>query len=311
MRKVLFMGNSEVSIPSLLKLSKLYEVEVVTGPDKKRGRGKKIRPTPVKQKALELGLKVYTPEKVSEGEFLDFIKRNPPDIAVVVAFGEILKEEFLKIPKYGVVNLHFSLLPKYRGAEPLRRAILNGDKVTGVTTMYINPLLDQGDILLQREIIIDDKDTYGTLSKKLAEEGAGLLIETLQLMKEGKIRPIPQGDSPSSYAKKFTKEEMRIPWGRESLYIKNLVRALSPSPGAYTFFRGKRIKIYEVEAIPYDGGTPGKIVKVEKDRLVVACGDGAISIKKIQPEGKRIMSIDEFVKGYKPNISEMFLDGGE
>ncbi len=311
MKKVLFMGNSEVSIPSLLELAKIYEVEVVTGPDKKRGRGKKLRPTPVKEKALELGLKVYTPERVSGGEFLDFIKRNPPDIAVVVAFGEILKEEFLRVPKYGVVNLHFSLLPKYRGAEPLRRAILNDEKITGITTMYINPLLDQGDILLQREIVIDEKDNYGTLSKKLAEEGAKLLVETLKLIEEGKIRPMPQGDTSSSYAKKFTKEEMRIPWTREALYIRNLVRALSPTPGAYTFFRGKRLKVYDVEIVADTDGNPGVIVDVRKDRLIVTCGDGAIAIKRLQPEGKKVMDVVEFIRGYKPEISEVFTDGGD
>ncbi len=309
--KVLFLGNSEVSIPSLELLASYHDVEVVTGPDKKRGRGKRLRPTPVKEKALELGLRVYTPEKVSTGKFLEFVKNNPPDIAVIVAFGEILKEEFLKIPKHGVVNLHFSLLPRYRGAEPLRRAILNGEKVTGITTMLINPLLDQGDILLQKEIEIKDDDDYGTLSKKLAEEGARLLIDTLKLIEEGRANPRPQGDEGANYAAKFTKEEMEIPWERKGVYVRNLVRALSPSPGAYTFFRGKRLKIYKVELIKGLKGIPGRIEEIGKEKMVVACGEDGISVKLLQPEGKRKMEIGEFIRGYKPQLHEVFGVGGE
>ncbi len=308
--KILFLGNSEVSIPALREIAKIHEVEVVTGPDKRRGRGKKIRPTKVKEEALNLGLKVHTPDKVSEGDFLEFVKKEPPDIVVVVAFGEILKEDFLKIPKYGVINIHFSLLPKYRGAEPLRRAILNGEKVTGVTIMKIDPELDRGDILLQKEIKIEESDDYGTLSEKLAKEGALLLKKALELIEVGKIDGTPQGDENSSYAKKFTKEEMEISWDKECSYIRNLVRALSPKPGAYTFFRGKRVKIYKVEPMSNMYSKPGRVEKVEKERLVVGCKNGALSIKSIQPEGKKVMDIAEFIRGYKPQVGEIFGKGG-
>ncbi len=309
--KVLFLANSEVAIPSLEYLSKIHDVEVVTGPDKKRGRGKKLRPTPVKEKALSLGLKVYTPHKVSEGEFLEFVRAHPPDIGVVVAFGEILKEEFINIPKYKMVNLHFSLLPKYRGAEPLRRAILNGEKETGVTTMYINPHLDQGDILLQRKTEISNEDDFGTLSERLSKMGAELLVETLALIEKGDITPIPQKDEGFEYAKKFTKEEMNIPWHKNSVYVRNLVRALSPSPGAYTFFRGKRVKIYKVDVKEYIEGNPGDILQVGKDELIVGCGEEGIVIRSLQPEGKKRMSVEEFIRGYKPRVSEQFTMGGD
>ena len=309
--KVLFLANSEVAIPSLEYLSKIHNVEVVTGPDKKRDRGKKLRPTPIKEKALSLGLKVYTPPRVSEGEFLEFVKAHPPDIGVVVAFGEILKEEFINIPKYKIVNLHFSLLPKYRGAEPLRRAILNGEKETGVTTMYINPRLDQGDILLQRRTEISDEDDFGTLSERVSKMGAELLVETLDLIEKGDITPIPQKDEGFEYARKFTKEEMNIPWHRDSVYVRNLVRALSPSPGAYTFFRGKRIKIFKVDLKNDIKEKPGYIVKMSKNELIVSCGEGGVSIKSLQPEGKKRISVEEFIRGYKPKVSEQFTMGGD
>ncbi|HID16625.1 MAG TPA: methionyl-tRNA formyltransferase [Candidatus Atribacteria bacterium] len=289
-------------------IAEKYPVKVVTGPDKKRDRGKKLRPSPVKEEALSLGLEVYTPDKVSEGEFLEIVRSNPPDIVVVVAFGEILKEEFINLPKYGVINLHFSLLPKYRGAEPVRRAILNGEKKTGVTTMYINPLLDQGDILLQREVDIREDDDYGTLSKRLSIIGRDLLLKTLELIESGKAVRKPQRDGESSYAKKFTKEELKIPWERDAVYVRNLIRALSPKPGAYTFFRGKRLKIFRGDIVEGLDILPGKIGKIEKDTLIVGCGNDALSIKSLQLEGKKVMSIDEFIRGYKPDISENFTE---
>lgn len=297
---VVFFGTPEFAVPTLNALIKNKEeiLLVVTQTDKPKGRGQKIQPSLVKKLALSYGLPLAQPEKLREESFLSKLRALNPEFIVVVAYGKILPKEILQIPKYGCINLHASLLPKYRGAAPIQWAIIKGEKITGVTTMLIDEGLDTGPIFLQRQLEILEEDDALTVSRKLAEMGAELVVETLIKIRRGEIQPKPQVGQPS-YAPLLKKEDGKINWNVSAKEIFNLIRGTYPWPCAYCFLKGERIKI--IKAQPLDGiAKPGLIVKA-KDELLVGTAEGLLKILLIQPEAKRVMTAKEFLLGRKIN----------
>jgi len=295
--RVVFFGTSEFAIPSLKGLiASGYELlSVVTQPDKRKGRGRQLSPPPVKKEAQIYGLTILQPESVKERGFIDSLRMLNPDMIIVVAYGQILPSEIIHMPRLGCINLHASLLPRYRGAAPVNWAIINGDKTTGITTMLMDEGMDTGPILLQREVEIRDDDTAGSLSERLAVEGVGLLIKTIDMLKGGDIKPIPQSDEPS-FAPPLKKSDALIDWSMPAMRLHNLIRGLAPSPGAYTFFEGKRLTI--IKTAPLEGrGEIGFIEEVTKDRLIAGTGSGLLSILVLKPEGRSVMDIKSFLQG--------------
>ncbi len=294
--RIIFFGTPDFALPSLDALLRAEEnvVAVVSQPDKRKGRKSTPSPTPVKELALRNGLSVLQPENIKSQIFIDELRELNPDLFVVVAYGKILPSELLKIPPLGCINLHASLLPKYRGAAPIQWAIINGEKTTGVTTMLMDEGMDTGDILLQEEMEITSDDTAETLSKKLAKSGASLLIKTIIKIKDGSITPILQTGTPS-YAPPLKKDDGKIIWTNTSQEIFNFVRGMYPWPGAYCYLEKKRIKIIRVKVIEGDG-KPGRIESAGKE-LIVGTGKGLISIIELQPEGKKPMTSNAFIQG--------------
>ena len=263
---VVFMGTPEFAVPTLEALVKEHNVSaVVTQPDKPKGRGKKMMFSAVKEKALEYGLTVYQPEKVKDSDFVQVLKELAPDIMVVVAFGQILSEEILNIPKYGCINVHGSLLPEYRGAAPIQWSIIHGREYGGVTTMYMAKGLDSGDMILKAQEKIRDDDTYGSLYDRLSVIGADLLIKTLRLIERGEAQRTPQNEAEATAAPMITREMERINWNDRADNIVNLIKGLNPQPVAHTLLKGEKLKIWfaEKEGNGYTG-TPGEIVDVRK-----------------------------------------------
>lgn len=298
---ILFMGTPDFAVPSLelIASSPLCNIlAVVSQPDKPKGRGRTLSPTPVKEVAERFSLPILQPERASDPTFIDTVKKLKPDLIIVVAYGQILKKELLDIPLKGCINLHGSLLPQYRGAAPIQRAVMNGDKVTGVTTMLLNEGMDEGDVLLKKEIRIEERDTAGTLFDRLKGVGAELLLETIRGLKDNSLEPIPQDSSLATYAPKISKEECKIDWSQDADKIRNLVRGLTPFPGAYTFLKGKRVIISAVEKIEGFKGKPGEIKAVGKDTLLVTTGSEPLAIKMVKPEGKREMTVSQFMAGH-------------
>lgn len=318
MLNVLFMGTPDFAMQSLDSLyTNGYNIlGVVTNIDKPKGRGMKLYPSPVKEYALEKDIKIFQPEKVKNNpEFIEQIKALNPDVICVVAYGKILPKEILDIPKYGCINVHGSLLPKYRGAAPIQWAVLNGDKKTGVTTMYMNEGMDTGDIILQKEVEIEDDETTGELWDELAEIGGDLLVETLKKIEEGTAPRIKQGND-FSMAPMLSKEISKIDWENKTAeQIKNLVRGLNPIMGAYTFLNNKKIKFWKVEIpenIGYDesniqilrNGTV--IISNSIDGLVIKTKKGLISVLEIQGENAKKMDIHSFLRGNHIEEFEIF-----
>ena len=305
--KVVFMGTPDFAVPSLKALKREgYEVPlVITQPDKPAGRGKRLRPPPVKVLAQELGLRVYQPEKVKENwELKGILEGIKPDLIVVAAYGKILPEWLLDLPKYGTINVHASLLPKYRGASPIQWAILNGEKETGITIMKVIPELDAGPILSQKKVKIEEEDNAKTLHDKLANLGAELLVETIPKFVFGEIEPVPQDEGRATYCPQIKKEMGRVNWQEGSREIFNKVRAFYPWPCAFTSFKGKGIKLLKVR--PVEGeGEPGEVIEV-KGGLKVATGEGALLIERLKPEGKKEISGEEFVRGYRVRVGDSF-----
>lgn len=297
------MGTPDFAVSTLENIIKHGHevVGVVTQPDKPKGRGKSMQFTPVKEKALEYNIPVYQPVRVkTDDEFKAELARLNPDVIVVVAFGQILPKDVLDLPKYGCINVHGSLLPKYRGAAPIQWAIIDGEEETGVTTMQMDIGCDTGDMLLKATTKITKEDTGGILFDRLAAMGADLLIETLKLAEEGKLQPQKQDDSQSNYAKMITKSLGEINFKDDAAYIERLVRGLNPWPSAYTHLGEKTLKVWSADVI--DGkeeGTPGEIVGVTKDSLIVQTGNGQLAIKELQLEGKKRMTVDAFLRGYQ------------
>ena len=297
---VVFMGTPEFAVPTLEALVKEHNVSaVVTQPDKPKGRGKKMMFSAVKEKALEYGLTVYQPEKVKDSDFVQVLKELAPDIMVVVAFGQILSEEILNIPKYGCINVHGSLLPEYRGAAPIQWSIIHGREYGGVTTMYMAKGLDSGDMILKAQEKIRDDDTYGSLYDRLSVIGADLLIKTLELIESGEAQRTPQNDAEATTAPMITREMERINWNDRADNIVNLIKGLNPQPVAHTLLKGEKLKIWfaEKEGNGYTG-TPGEIVDVRKKDFVVMTADGAVAVKEVQAQGGKKMTTDAYMRGH-------------
>ncbi|HIC95357.1 TPA: methionyl-tRNA formyltransferase [Candidatus Bipolaricaulota bacterium] len=303
--KLIFIGSGEIGVPTLRGLAKAHEIlAVFTRPDRPAGRGQKPRPTPIKETALELGLPLYQPESVNSPESLGLIRGLEPELIVVAAYGEILSKELLAIPGRGAINLHASLLPKYRGAAPIQWAIIRGEQETGITTFLMDEGMDTGEILLQRAIPIEEEDTAGSVHDKLAEVGMEVMLATLEGLERGTLKPRPQDHSQATYAPKIEKDLGRLDWSRPSREIFNLIRGLNPSPGAFTFFRGKRLKVHRSRVVegPYQG-RPGEVVGVDEG-FTVKTGDEALELVEVQPEGKRRMSGPDFIRGYRVELKE-------
>ncbi|HUT56225.1 MAG TPA: methionyl-tRNA formyltransferase [bacterium] len=299
--RVIFMGTPEFAVPALRALVRAgHEVPLtVTQPDRPRGRKAAPAPPPVKTVAREMGLAVTQPERMTEPGVLETLRDARPDAIVVVAFGHILRREVLALPPRGCINGHASLLPRYRGAAPIQWAIANGETVTGVTTMLMTEGLDSGPILLQRELAIAPDDTGGSLHDKLAPMAAELIVETLAGLAAATIVPNPQDHALTTYAPMLKKEDGKIDWAMPAASLALFVRAFDPWPGTYTFMHGAQLKI--TKAGVGGGrkeGTPGTVLAADKDGIVVACGEGSLSILELQPAGKRRMKAAEFLAGH-------------
>lgn len=299
--RIVFMGTPDFAVPSLKRLiDDGHEIlAVVTQPDKTQNRGMKLVFSPVKECAIAHDIPVFQPEKIRRDEaFWEEYQRMAPDIAIVVAFGQILPERLLTLPKYGCVNVHGSLLPNYRGAAPIQWSVINGDKITGITTMYMDKGLDTGDMILKTEVEIGENETAGELYDRLAVIGANTLSQTLKMIDDG-TAPREKQPEEFTYAPMLTKELGKIDWSKTSYEIKSLIRGVSPWPGAYTEIGGKKLKVHKVEMC--DGnGAPGEILCADDKRgLVIATADGAIELIEIQPENKKRMSAKDFLRGNK------------
>lgn len=294
------MGTPEFSVPSLKKLIENYDVKAVfTQPDRPKGRGKKLAMSAVKETALEHDIPVFQPVSLKkEHEYIEKLKEIDPDFIVVVAFGQILSEEVLNIPKYACINVHASLLPKYRGAAPINWVIVDGEKKTGVTTMLMAKGLDTGDMLLKCETDIDENMTAGQLHDILMEKGAELLIDTIEGFKNGKIKPEKQNEEEASYVSVISKDSGEINWNNNALKIHNLIRGFNPWPSAYTHYEDKVMKIHESKIIDTDfKGIPGLVTDVSKEGIKVETGEGKLLITLVQFPGKKIMSVKDYIAG--------------
>ncbi len=304
---ITFMGSSSFAVPSLQRLAKGKHVirNIITKPDRS-GKSNKLSPTPVKEEALKSGLEVMQPSHA--GELLTILEERETDALVNVAYGMILPPEILQLPPLGSINLHPSLLPAYRGAAPIQRALMAGEKLTGVTVLYMIPKLDAGDIIMQKKVLIGDEESYSSLHDRLALEGAICLEDALDILVRGEINRVSQDEGKASYAPSLNKGDEIIDWNRSAREISNKIRALEPSPGAYTIFRKKRLKIFRVRQVENckEGNeinkattlaTPGTICCLQKDSFHVAANDGLLKILELQPQGKRRMKVEEFLRG--------------
>ncbi|MBO5292002.1 MAG: methionyl-tRNA formyltransferase [Lachnospiraceae bacterium] len=308
--KIVFMGTPDFAVGALEAIVQAgHEVTcVVTQPDKPKGRGKEMQYTPVKECARKYQIPVFQPMKIKQPEEIAVLRSYEADIYVVAAFGQILSQEILDIPRFGCVNIHASLLPKYRGAAPIQRALIDGEKETGVTIMQMNAGLDTGDMLTKTVVPILDTDTGESLHDKLSAAGAELIVKTLPMIEAGEVIPEKQDDTQSTYAKMLNKSMGRIDWSRPAVEIERLVRGLNSWPSAYTSFHGKNLKIWESRiAREAENGTnaePGCVVWVDKESFTVQTGEGALCITNVQIEGKKRMPVKDFLLGYKIETGE-------
>ena len=303
--KIVFMGTPDFAVGALEALVEAGHevVAVVTQPDKPKGRGKEMQQTPVKACALKHNIEVFQPVKIKTPEAVEVLKGYGADLFVVAAFGQILSKEILDMPKFGCVNIHASLLPKYRGAAPIQWAILDGEKETGVTIMQMNEGLDTGDMLTKVIVPIEDTDTGESLFEKLAEAGAKLLIETIPQIEAGTLHPEAQDDSLSTYAKMIKKEMGLIDWKKEAVVLERLVRGMNSWPSAYTHFNGKTLKVWEAGVeLKEAKAEPGTVVEVTKNSIKVRTGQDLLVLKQIQLEGKKRMDVASFLLGYKVEV---------
>ena len=303
---VVFMGTPDFAVPSLKAIAQHHNVlAVFTQPDKPVGRKMVMTPPDVKVCAKELSIPVYQPEKLREGDNDKLIRELNPDVIVVVAYGQILPESILNIPRYGCINVHGSLLPKYRGAAPIQWSVLNGDEVTGVTTMYMEKGLDTGDILLKEEYKIGINETAVEVFDNLASLGGELILKTLDYAEKGMLKPVKQDDSLSSYAKMLDKSMCKIDFSKTNKEVHNKVRGLCPWPVASTVFNGKILKIFETR-LAEGKGKPGEVISTNP--LTVACGEGAVVINSVQLQGKKRMDSNAFLMGHKINMGTIIGD---
>lgn len=322
--KVIFMGTPDFAVGALEALLEAgHEVTaVVTQPDKQKGRDRKVQFSPVKECALAHGLTVLQPERIKAPEAVEELRKFEADIFVVAAFGQILSREILEMPRYGCVNIHASLLPKYRGASPIQYAVLNGDDVTGVTIMQMDEGMDTGDILTMKAIPVEDDDTGGSLFDKLSVLGAELLIKTLPRIEAGEIIPVKQDEEDATHVRMLTKDMGKIEWEKDAVLLERQVRGMNPWPSAYCGLRGKGLKIWRAEVAseePREGNahaglfrhseekeiTPGEVVAVAKDSIHVQTGRGVLVLKEVQLEGKRRMPVRDFLLGCPLKVGEI------
>lgn len=299
--RVVFMGTPDFSVPTLEKIIEAGHevVGVVTQPDKPKGRGKAMQFTPVKEKALSYGIPVYQPLRVKEEAFLEQLKKMQPEVIVVIAFGQILPKVILDLPKYGCINVHASLLPKYRGAAPIQWAVIDGEMESGVTTMYMEEGLDTGDMLGKVVVPLEPKETGGSLHDKLSLAGGPLLLDTLAALENGTAVREKQEDSLSNYAKMLDKGLGLLDFSKSAKEIERLIRGLNPWPSAYTGLDGKTLKIWQAKVIEKEvEGALGEIVEVTKGSLLVKTAKGLLEIEELQLEGKKRMSVEAFLRGY-------------
>lgn len=300
--KLVYMGTPDFAVAPLEAIIKAgHEVSaVVTQPDKQKGRGKEVQMTPVKQCALKHGIPVLQPVKIREQEAVEELKSYPADLFVVAAFGQLLSEEILSMPRFGCVNIHASLLPAYRGAAPIQWVILNGETRTGVTIQQMAKGLDTGDMLLKKTVEIDEKETGASLHDKLMQAGAELIVEVLPKIEKGELIPEKQDESKASYYGRLTKSMGLIDWNQDAVSIERLIRGLNSWPSAYTGYKGKTLKIWDGEVIPGKAKeAPGTVTQVSKDSFTVAAGEGSIRVTSLQLEGKRRVPAKDFLLGYE------------
>lgn len=303
---IIFMGTPDFAVPCLDKLHQNYNVTaVITQPDRPKGRGQHLAKSPVKVYAEEHNLPVYQPEKIKTAEFTEKLRQMQPDLIIVVAFGQILSQEILDIPKFGCINVHASLLPRWRGAAPIHWSIIGGDTETGVTTMYMDAGLDTGDMILKAKTVITPEMTTAQLHDALMMQGADLLIETIQSIENGTVSREKQDDSLSCYAKMLNNDNCRIDWTKSAQEIHDLVRGLNSWPIAYTTLNGKKFKIWQTKIIDTDttGKTPGQIIDLTKKGIIVATGNGTIELLQIQPPNKAKMPASSYINGHRQELS--------
>lgn len=316
--RIIFMGTPDFSVGTLESIIEAgHEVVlVVTQPDKPKGRGKEMQVTPVKACALAHNIPVFQPIKVREAQCVAKLQEYNADIMVVIAFGQILPKEVLELTPYGCVNVHASLLPKYRGAAPLQWSIIDGEEVTGITTMQMDVGLDTGDMLLKVEVPVDKKETYGSLHDKMAAAGAKLCVETLEGLEQKTIVPEKQGEMTTEYAKMIHKSMGNIDWTQDAVVIERLIRGLNPWPSAYTSWNQKNMKIWDAQVLgqeqiemnvtePMRTAEVGTIIAVDKESFVVKTGNGALKILEVQIPGKKRMDAGAFLRGYQVKIGEV------
>ena len=306
--KVVFMGTPDFAVGPLKAIWEAgYEIcAVVTQPDKPKGRSKELQMSPVKEYALEKGIEVFQPVRIRKPEAVEKLASWNADIFVVAAFGQILSQEILDMPKFGCINIHASLLPKYRGAAPIQWSIINGDSVTGVTIQQMNIGVDTGDILFTEEVAIDPVDTYASLYDKLEKTGAQMIVPALEAIEKGEVNPVPQNEEESSHVSMIDKAMGKIDFSRPACETERLIRGLNPWPSAYTSYKGKTLKIWEAFlADEAAEGESGSVKRVEKDAIYVNTGDGVLKVTQLQLEGKKRMQVKDFLLGCKVEKGEM------
>lgn len=306
--KIVFMGTPDFAAGALEALiSAGHEIVlVVTQPDKPKGRSGQFTPPPVKECALKYGLPVFQPERIKRPEAVEELRKYPADIFVVAAFGQILSQEILDMPPYGCLNIHASLLPKYRGASPIQHVIIDGEDKTGITVMQMNAGLDTGDMLYKKELKIEDTDTFETLHDKLMVLGGQSIVEALPLLEAGKLTAQKQDDSLSCYAPLISKAMGLLDFARDAVSLDRQIRGMTPWPSAYTTYKGKQMKIWKavVDRQELQSGSPGEIIAVSKDMIQVATGKGSLKIYELQLEGKKRMTSHDFLLGVKVMAGE-------
>ncbi len=298
--RIVFMGTPDFAVPTLESLlcSEHQVAGVVTQPDKPKGRGGKVQMTPVKELAVKYDVPVHQPVRIREDESYEILKQWNPDVSVVVAFGQILPKRILDLPEYGCINVHASLLPKLRGAAPIQWAVIEGEKTSGVTTMYMDEGLDTGDMLLKEEVLLTDTETGGSLHDKLMVLGGPLILRTLDGLQRGTISRTPQNHSEHTYAKMLNKHLGKLDFTKSATELERLIRGLNPWPSAYTSLRGKTLKIWEAKVVPAaEQGTPGEIVETSRTYITIQAGEDALQILSLQLEGKKRMSTEAFLRG--------------
>lgn len=300
--KLIFMGTPDFSVGTLEALIAAgHEITlVVSQPDKPKGRGHELTPTPVKETALKHGLKVFQPKRLKDPETIRTLEEMPADAIVVIAFGQIVPASILHMKKYGCINVHGSLLPKYRGAAPIQWAVIDGERESGVTIMQMDEGLDTGDMLLKGSVVLDEKETSGSLFDKLSALGASLCVEALEKLEKGELTPEKQGESPTEYARMLTKEMGELDFSRDAVTLERLIRGFNPWPSAYTRLGDKTLKIWAADVCEKQEpeSQPGTVTEVAKQDFTVACGEGALKITELQLQGKKRMDAAAFLRGY-------------